>query len=165
MPTILSTAFHLMNILGIEECWLNYDVMHGLGKMKATPTIYAHEKVYKYGINFWVNWNSWYYYYVANRSALLGIKIDQHPTFLSSMLTVYVNINVTKEIIICIELDVYLIFKEMEIIYHTFNLAYFNYCPMVWYVWAKVSIMKIKLIQDWVLRFILNNQKSTYHEL
>ncbi len=55
--------------------------------------------------------------------------------------------------------------KEREIIYNTFILAHFNYCPMVWQFCGKASTKKIELIQERALRFLLNDQKSTYHEL
>ncbi len=55
--------------------------------------------------------------------------------------------------------------KEREIIYNTFSLAQFNYYPMVWHFCGKASTKKIELIQERALRFLLNDQKSTYHEL
>ncbi len=55
--------------------------------------------------------------------------------------------------------------KEREIIYNTFILAHFNYGPMVWHFCGKAYTKKIELIQERGLRFLLNDQKSTYHEL
>ncbi len=46
-----------------------------------------------------------------------------------------------------------------------FILAHFNYCPMVWHFCGKASTKKIELIQERALRFLLNDQKSIYHEL
>ncbi len=46
-----------------------------------------------------------------------------------------------------------------------FILAHFNYCPMVWHFCGKASTKKIELIHERALRFLLNDQKSTYHEL
>ncbi len=53
--------------------------------------------------------------------------------------------------------------KGREVIYNTFILAHFNYCPMVWHFCGKASTKKIELIQQKSLRFPLNYQKSTYH--
>ncbi len=36
---------------------------------------------------------------------------------------------------------------------------------MVWHFCGKASTKKIELIQERALRFLLNDQKSTYHEL
>ncbi len=36
---------------------------------------------------------------------------------------------------------------------------------MVWHVCGKASTTKIKLIQERALKFLLNDQKSTYYEL
>ncbi len=55
--------------------------------------------------------------------------------------------------------------KEREIIYNPFILAHFNYCPMVWHFCGKASTKKLELIQERSLRFLLNDQKSTYHEV
>ncbi len=55
--------------------------------------------------------------------------------------------------------------KEREIIYNNFILAHCNYYPMVWHFCGKASTKKIELIQERALRFLLNDQKITYHEL
>ncbi len=55
--------------------------------------------------------------------------------------------------------------KEREIIYNTFILAHFNYCQMVWHFCGKASTKKIELMLERSLWFLLNDQKSTYHEL
>ncbi len=52
-----------------------------------------------------------------------------------------------------------------EIIYNTFILAHCNYCPMVWHLRGKAFTKKIELTHERALRFLLNDQKSTYHEL
>ncbi len=57
------------------------------------------------------------------------------------------------------------VLKEREIIYNTLILTHFNYCPMVWHFCGKASTKKIELVQERALRFLLNDQKSTYHEL
>ncbi len=36
---------------------------------------------------------------------------------------------------------------------------------MVWHFCGKASTKKVELIQERALRFLLNDQKSTYHEL
>ena len=55
--------------------------------------------------------------------------------------------------------------KERELVYNTFILSNFNYCPMVWHFCGKVSSKKIERIQERALRFMLNDKTSTYETL
>ncbi len=73
--------------------------------------------------------------------------------------------NVARQINIMYTFKGILDLKEREIIYNTFILAHFNYCPMVWHFCGKASTKKIELIQERELIFLLNDQKSTHHEL
>lgn len=43
--------------------------------------------------------------------------------------------------------------------------ANFNYCPLVWNFASKKSVNKIESIQQRALRFLLNDQDSSYEEL
>ncbi len=55
--------------------------------------------------------------------------------------------------------------KEKEIIYNTFILSNFNYCPIVWHFCGKTSTKKIEAIQERALRFMFNDKKTTYDSL
>ena len=55
--------------------------------------------------------------------------------------------------------------KEKEVIYNTFILSNFNYCPIVWHFCGKGSTKKIEAIQERALRFMFNDKKSTYDSL
>ncbi len=59
------------------------------------------------------------------------------------------------------------IFKEDErkIIYNTFILSNFNYCPIVWHFCGIVQMRRLEKIQERALRFLYNDNKSTYNEL
>ncbi len=94
---------------------------------------------------------------------LLGITIDQKHEFDKHIDNLCKN--AARQINIMYRFKGIFVLKEKEIIYNTFILAHFNYCPMVWHFCGKASTKKIKLIQERALRFLLNDQKSTYHEL
>ena len=53
-------------------------------------------------------------------------------------------------------------FPSRKMIYQTFILANFNYCPIVWFFTSKASIDKIKKIQQRALRFVLKDYTSEY---
>ncbi len=55
--------------------------------------------------------------------------------------------------------------KEKEIMYNTFILSNFNYCPVVWHFCGKTSTKKIEAIQERALRFMYNDKESTYDAL
>ncbi len=52
--------------------------------------------------------------------------------------------------------------KEREIIHNTFILTNFNYCPLVWHFCDKSSTWKIEKTQGRALRFLLNDETSSY---
>ncbi len=94
---------------------------------------------------------------------LLGITIDQKLKFDKHIDNLCKN--AARQINILYRFKGIFDLKEREIIYNTFILAHFNYCSMVWQFCGKASTKKIELIQERTLRFLLNDQKSTYHEL
>ena len=55
--------------------------------------------------------------------------------------------------------------KERELIYNTFILSNFNYCPIVWHFCGKVSTKKIEKIQERALRFMFKDENSSYDTL
>ncbi len=89
---------------------------------------------------------------------LFHIQFDQNLNLIS-MLTIYVKI-AARQINITYRFRDICNLKEREIIYNTFIVAHFNYCPMVWHFVVKLPL-KIKLIQERTFRFLLNDQKST----
>ena len=50
-------------------------------------------------------------------------------------------------------------------IYKSFIMSNFNYCPVVWMFTSKSSLSKLEDIQRRVLRFVLDDYTSDYHEL
>jgi hypothetical protein len=55
--------------------------------------------------------------------------------------------------------------KEREIMYNTFILSNFNYCPIIWHFCGKVYSKKIEHIQERALWFMFNDKTSSYVSL
>ena len=51
------------------------------------------------------------------------------------------------------------------LIYHSFILSNFSYCPLVWHFTSEGNTNKIERIQERALRFIYNDQSSSYEIL
>ena len=51
------------------------------------------------------------------------------------------------------------------IIYHSFILSNFNFCPLSWHFCSEANRNKIEKIQERALRFIYNDYNSTYENL
>ena len=52
--------------------------------------------------------------------------------------------------------------NEREVIYITFILAIFNYCPIVWHFYDKASMDKMEKTLERTLRSLCNNRKHSY---
>ena len=55
--------------------------------------------------------------------------------------------------------------KEKKIIYNTFIMSNFNFCPVVWNFCGMIQIRKMEKIQERALRFVFNDVYSEYSEL
>ena len=55
--------------------------------------------------------------------------------------------------------------REKTILFRTFILSTFNFCPVVWSFCGKVSIRKIERVQERALRFLTNDFTSNYATL
>ena len=55
--------------------------------------------------------------------------------------------------------------KEKQILYKTFVMSTFNFCPVVWYFCGVTNIRKIEKVQERALRFLTNDYVSTYLDL
>jgi hypothetical protein len=49
-------------------------------------------------------------------------------------------------------------------IYHSFILSNFNYCSVIWHFCSEANTKKMKKIQERALKFIYNENHSTYEE-
>jgi hypothetical protein len=50
-------------------------------------------------------------------------------------------------------------------IYYSFILSNFNYCPVIWHFCSEANTKKMVKIQGRALKFIYNENHSTYEEL
>ncbi len=71
---------------------------------------------------------------------LLGLTIDQKHEFDKHIDNLCKN--AARQINIMYRFKGIFVLKEKEIIYKTFILAHFNYCPMVWHFCGKASTKK-----------------------
>ncbi len=55
--------------------------------------------------------------------------------------------------------------KEKEIMYNTFILSNFNYCPIIWHFSGTTASKKVENIQERALRFMFNDTVSIYESL
>ena len=51
------------------------------------------------------------------------------------------------------------------VIYKSFIMSNFNYCPIVWMFTGKKSLARIENTQKCALRFVLDDYGSSYHDL
>ena len=56
-------------------------------------------------------------------------------------------------------------FAEKEILVQNLVYLNFNYCPLVWYFSSTKSLQKIEKIQEGTLRFLHNDNVSSYEDL
>ena len=59
----------------------------------------------------------------------------------------------------------FLNFKSRKLVYQSFILSNFTYCPLVWHFCGKLNNSKIEKIQERALRIVCNDQISCYTEL
>ena len=56
-------------------------------------------------------------------------------------------------------------YDSRMVIYKSFVISNFNYCPVVWLFTSKSSLSKLENIQKRALRFVLNDYESDYNDL
>jgi hypothetical protein len=94
---------------------------------------------------------------------LLGIKIDNKMRF-----DEHVRLLCKKA---STQLKVLYRFKnvlgktEKELLFNSFIMSSFNFCPVVWNFCGKSSMKLMEKIQEKALRFMMNDYKSAYYEL
>ena len=55
--------------------------------------------------------------------------------------------------------------EEREMIYNSFIVSVFNYCPLIWHFCRKIDYTKIEKINERALRVVYNDFSRTYKEL
>ena len=93
----------------------------------------------------------------------LGIYIDRKLTF-----NEHIRQSCTKaarQLNALARISKFLNFKSKKLIFQSFILSNFTYCPLVWHFCGKVNNMKLEKIQERALRIVCNDYTSTYPEL
>ncbi len=94
---------------------------------------------------------------------LLGVHLDKKLTFSEHVSDLCrraaYHINVLQRFKRILPCDVKLL------LYKSFTLAFFNYCPAVWHQCGKVNSQKLERLQCRALRFVFSDFNSTYEQL
>jgi len=94
---------------------------------------------------------------------LLGVNIDSKLTFDNHVQTICKK--ASRQLKVLLRFKNLLGKNERELLFNTFILSCFNFCPVVWNFCGKSSLKLIEKIQERALGFVVNDYKSTYDEL
>lgn len=94
---------------------------------------------------------------------LLGVQVDACLTF---------NCHVTeicrkagRKLNVLARLSRSLDVESKSVLFHTFVLSHFQYCPVVWHFCQVSDMKKIEKMQKQALRYVYNDYRSSYSEL
>ena len=94
---------------------------------------------------------------------LLGVEVDNDLRFDLHISTICkkaaIQLNSLRR------LAPYLDMNTRKLLFNSFILSNFNYCPLVWHHCSTKNTLKMEKIQERGLRIILQDYKSTYNEL
>ena len=71
----------------------------------------------------------------------------------------------SKQLNALVRLKSFLGFEGRNVLINSFILSNFNYCPFVWSISSGKSLNKVENLQNRALRFLHNNNSSSYEEL
>jgi hypothetical protein len=96
---------------------------------------------------------------------LLGVTIDYELKFNSHITNICRK--VVRQLNVLKRMAIYLnrLCKLTTCIYYLFILSSFNYCPVIWHFCSEANTKKMEKIQERALKFIYNENHSTYEEL
>ena len=94
---------------------------------------------------------------------LLGIEIDHKLNFSSHIANICVKAG--RQLSALARLSKMLDINTKLLIFNSFILSHFNYCPLVWHHCSIGNSRKIEKIQERGLRFVYNDAKSSYSQL
>ena len=94
---------------------------------------------------------------------VLGVKIDNKLNFTEHISDVCIKAG--RQLNILQRLKRVLYYKSRMVICKSFIMSNFNYCPIVWMFTGKKSLDRIENIQKRALRFVLDDYRSSYHDL
>ena len=94
---------------------------------------------------------------------LLGVTIDYELKFNSHITNICRK--ASRQLNVLKRMGKYLNRLGKLTIYHSFILSNFNYCPVIWHFCSEANTKKMEKIQERALKFIYNENHSTYEEL
>ena len=94
---------------------------------------------------------------------LLGVEIDDKLSFSQHISTICAKAG--RQLNALARLRHVLNTKTKMIIFNSFIVCHFNYCPLVWHHCSKDSMTKMEKVQERGLRIVFNDNISSYEEL
>ena len=94
---------------------------------------------------------------------VLGVQIDDKLTFRDHISSICKK--AARQLNAMARIAKYLDLDARKMVYNSFILSNFNYCPIVWHFCGKSSNKKLEKIQERALRILHNDYSSTYSEL
>ena len=94
---------------------------------------------------------------------LLGVTIDYELKFNSHITNICKK--ASRQLNVLKRMGKYLNRLGKLTIYHSFILSNFNYCLVIWHFCSEANTKKMEKIQERALKFIYNENHSTYEEL
>ena len=94
---------------------------------------------------------------------LLGVKIDDKLNFDNHIR--YICCRAAKQISALGRLHKILSVQQKRLVYKSFIVSNFNYCPLIWHFCNKTSLLKLEKLQERALRMLCNDSTSSYSSL
>ena len=94
---------------------------------------------------------------------VLGVNIDSKLNFNDHVCDICTKAG--RQLNVLQRLKGSLDFDSRMVIYKSFIISNFNYCPVVWLFTSKSSLSKLENIQKRALKFVLNDYESDYNDL
>ena len=94
---------------------------------------------------------------------LLGVTIDSNLKFNEHISNLCIK--ASRQINVLMRLKRNLDFSTKLLVYKSFILCHFNYCPLVWHECGADNTRKLERLQYRALRFVFNEYNATYEEL
>ena len=93
----------------------------------------------------------------------LGVYIDENLTFGEHIS--HVCMKATGQVNSLQRIAKYLSQKTKNVVFNSFIMSNFSYCPLVWHICSVKSTKKVETIQERGLRIVLNDYQSDYKTL
>lgn len=94
---------------------------------------------------------------------VLGVTVDRHLNFTNHVSNICVK--ATRQLHALARISKHLDTKSNKLLYNSFVMSNFMYCPMVWHFCGKMNNNKLEKIHERALKIIYRNYDSTYEDL